>query len=226
MCFWTHEKKTFFSLLGTTRNGSVGQGRAFFARREAVGAQRRALTDPGVEGTRPQPHSTALNCTQLHRTALFSTRYRVRPWDASCRSVPDDAAFPRPQACDAHRPRYGTWVRQDNSLQPKEIQQQNPSSASALYVPLPLRRFCTIPFATDPVACATLSGVECHRKPHAQHGGFLGTLAGRGCSKAAPQGRPTALRSRFVTCSGLAPSVEHFQQRQGCHAPQPSSTAR
>jgi hypothetical protein len=40
-------------------------------------------------------------------------------------------------ACDAHRPRYGTCVRQDNSLQPKQIQQQNPSSASALYVPLP-----------------------------------------------------------------------------------------
>jgi hypothetical protein len=33
-----------------------------------------------------------------------------------------------------------------------------------------LPRFCTIPFATDPVACATLSGVECHLNPHAQHG--------------------------------------------------------
>jgi hypothetical protein len=28
--------------------------------------------------------------------------------------------------------------------------------------PRKLPRFCTIPFATDPVACATLSGVECH----------------------------------------------------------------
>ena len=137
-----------------------------------------------------------------------------------------------PQACDAHRPRYGTCVRQDNSPQPKEIQQHNPSSASALYVPLPhsyqetpdrlingappetpapqapdrlrrkstikddsprpprphagirlysllffllsstpqVPRFCTIPFATDPVACPTLEGVECHLNPHAKHG--------------------------------------------------------
>jgi hypothetical protein len=28
MCFWTHEKKTFFSYLRLTRSGSVGQGRA------------------------------------------------------------------------------------------------------------------------------------------------------------------------------------------------------
>ena len=33
-----------------TRSGGVGQGRASFARRVAVGAQRRALTDAGAEG--------------------------------------------------------------------------------------------------------------------------------------------------------------------------------
>jgi hypothetical protein len=35
MCFWTHEKKTFFSYQRLTRSGSVSQGRAFFARRAA-----------------------------------------------------------------------------------------------------------------------------------------------------------------------------------------------
>jgi hypothetical protein len=28
MCFWTHEKKTFFSYQHTTRSGAVSQGRA------------------------------------------------------------------------------------------------------------------------------------------------------------------------------------------------------
>jgi hypothetical protein len=138
-------------------------------------------------------------------------------------------------ACDAHRPRYGTCVRQDNSLQPKQIQQQTPQVRLRFmfhYQPLPNRRlingapppqapdrlrrksttkddsppppqpdtpirlysllfvlfvvhrklprFCTIPFATDPVACATLSGVECHSQPHAKHGCLSAMLAGIG----------------------------------------------
>ena len=40
-------------MTGNTRSGGVGQGRASFARRVAVGAQRRALTDAGAEGIRP-----------------------------------------------------------------------------------------------------------------------------------------------------------------------------
>ena len=46
-----HEKKTFFSLLKNTRSGGVSQGRAFFARRAAGGAKRRAFTDAVAEGT-------------------------------------------------------------------------------------------------------------------------------------------------------------------------------
>lgn len=38
LMFLEHEKKTFFSLPATTRSGGVGQGRASFARRAAVGA--------------------------------------------------------------------------------------------------------------------------------------------------------------------------------------------
>ena len=37
-------------MTSNTRSGGVGQGRASFARRAAVGAQRRALTDAGAEG--------------------------------------------------------------------------------------------------------------------------------------------------------------------------------
>jgi hypothetical protein len=33
MCFWTHEKKTFFSYPATTRSGGGSQGRTFFVRR-------------------------------------------------------------------------------------------------------------------------------------------------------------------------------------------------
>ena len=115
------------------------------------------MTATAAEGTRPQPPST-----RPHRTALFSTRYRERLWDASCRSALDYAAFPRLKpflACDAHRPRYGTCVRQDNSLQPKEIQQHNPSSASALYVPLPHS-------ASYPVAARShLQPIRLHAQP-------------------------------------------------------------
>jgi hypothetical protein len=41
-------------MTSTTRSGGVGQGRASSARRVAVGAQRRALTDAGAEGIRPR----------------------------------------------------------------------------------------------------------------------------------------------------------------------------
>ena len=41
-------------MTSNTRSGGVGQGRASFARRVAVGAQRRALTDAGAEGIRPR----------------------------------------------------------------------------------------------------------------------------------------------------------------------------
>jgi hypothetical protein len=48
--------------------------------------------------------------------------------------------------------------------------------------PRKLRRFCTIPFATDPVPSATLSGVECHRQPGATHRAFLPELPRRALS--------------------------------------------
>jgi hypothetical protein len=51
MCFWTHEKKTFFSWLANTRSGGISQGRTFCVRRAAGGAKRRAFTDAGAEGT-------------------------------------------------------------------------------------------------------------------------------------------------------------------------------
>ena len=38
--------------------------------------------------------------------------------------------------CDAHCPLKSTQVRQDKPLEPNGIQEKNPSSASALYVPL------------------------------------------------------------------------------------------
>jgi hypothetical protein len=41
-------------MTSNTRSGGVGQGRASSARRVAVGAKRRALTDAGAEGIRPQ----------------------------------------------------------------------------------------------------------------------------------------------------------------------------
>jgi hypothetical protein len=41
-------------MIGNTRSGGVGQGRASLGRRAAVGAKRRALTDAGVEGIRPR----------------------------------------------------------------------------------------------------------------------------------------------------------------------------
>ena len=41
-------------MISNTRSGGVGQGRASFARRAAVGAQRGALTDDGAEGIRPR----------------------------------------------------------------------------------------------------------------------------------------------------------------------------
>jgi hypothetical protein len=41
-------------MTSSTRSGGVGQGRASFARRAAVGAQRRALTGDGAEGIRPR----------------------------------------------------------------------------------------------------------------------------------------------------------------------------
>jgi hypothetical protein len=44
-----HEKNTFFSLLKNIRSGGISQGRAFFARRAAGGAKRRAFTDAGAE---------------------------------------------------------------------------------------------------------------------------------------------------------------------------------
>jgi hypothetical protein len=49
MCFWTHEKNTFFSLLKNIRSGGISQGRVSAA--AAGGAQRRAFTDAGAKGT-------------------------------------------------------------------------------------------------------------------------------------------------------------------------------
>lgn len=48
-------------MTSNTRSGGVGQGRASSARRVAVGAQRRALTDDGAEGIRLR-RSRALFC--------------------------------------------------------------------------------------------------------------------------------------------------------------------
>jgi hypothetical protein len=39
--------------------------------------------------------------------------------------------------CDAHWPLKGTYVRQDILHKINEMEEQNPKSASALYVPLP-----------------------------------------------------------------------------------------
>jgi hypothetical protein len=52
-------------MTSNTRSGGVGQGRAPSARRAAVGAQRRALTDDGAKGT-PTTDAPALCFQHVH----------------------------------------------------------------------------------------------------------------------------------------------------------------
>jgi hypothetical protein len=91
MCFWTHEKKTFFSYRAATRSGGVGQGRAFFC--AFIGAKRRALTDTGAEGTpRPQGSRASGLCSRG-----MGQRPMLRPRTNSCCC----AGFPAPESVSA-----------------------------------------------------------------------------------------------------------------------------
>ena len=67
-------------MIGNTRSGGVGQGRASFARRAAVGAKRRALTDAGAEGIRPQ---TLKGCVLLWFTRSNRRVYAEHPLNTS-----------------------------------------------------------------------------------------------------------------------------------------------
>ena len=68
-----------------TRSGGVGQGRASFARRAAVGAQRRALTDAGAEGIRP-PMQMACIFNKFTRSNchVYAPEQRTRRFAANC----------------------------------------------------------------------------------------------------------------------------------------------
>jgi hypothetical protein len=59
-------------MTSNTRSGGVGQGRAFFARRAAVGAQRRALTDDGAEGIPPRTPDPVFSASSRAATAAFT----------------------------------------------------------------------------------------------------------------------------------------------------------
>lgn len=70
-------------ITSNTRSGGVGQGRASLARRIAVGAQRRALTDAGAEGIPPQMpvglcfQQFPLRDLQGSSIATFQTRFSL-----------------------------------------------------------------------------------------------------------------------------------------------------
>ena len=72
-------------MTGNTRSGGVGQGRASFARRVAVGAQRRALTDDGAEGIQPRMPRPCVFNTFTHRNRhVYAPQPRTRRFASNC----------------------------------------------------------------------------------------------------------------------------------------------
>ena len=72
-------------MTGNTRSGGVGQGRASFARRVAVGAQRRALTDAGAKGIRPPtPMACIFNKFTRSNRHVYATQPRTHQFTANC----------------------------------------------------------------------------------------------------------------------------------------------
>jgi hypothetical protein len=64
-------------MTSNTRSGGVGQGRASSARRVAVGAKRRALTDDGEEGTPPQmPRPCVFNTFTHSNRRVYAKQLR------------------------------------------------------------------------------------------------------------------------------------------------------
>jgi hypothetical protein len=72
-------------MTGNTRSGGGSQGRASFARRAAVGAQRRALTDAGAEGIRPRtPMACIFNKFTRSNRHVYAPEPRTRRFASNC----------------------------------------------------------------------------------------------------------------------------------------------
>jgi hypothetical protein len=72
-------------MTGNTRSGGVGQGRASFARRAAVGAKRRALTDDGAEGIRPRtPRPCVFSKFTRSNRHVYAPEPRTRRFTSNC----------------------------------------------------------------------------------------------------------------------------------------------
>jgi hypothetical protein len=71
-------------MTSNTRSGGVGQGRASFARRLAVGAQRRAFTDDGAEGIRPpMPRPGVFNTFTHSNRHVYAPEQRTHRFAAT-----------------------------------------------------------------------------------------------------------------------------------------------